>query len=127
MGFWVFMLIMVWLIPVTMISCGRYFLKRPPKEINTVYGYRTKMSMKNRETWEFAHKCCGKIWYMCGMVLAPLSTVIMLFAIGKNKDSIGIFGGSLCAVQLVFFVGATFLTEMMLKRNFDENGNGLEL
>ena len=59
MGFWIFMLIMDLLLPFTMIGFGRYFMKKAPKEINSVFGYRTSMSMKNKDTWEFAHKYCG--------------------------------------------------------------------
>lgn len=47
MGFWFFMLIMELLAPITMIGFGRYFLKEAPKEINPIFGYRTRMSMKN--------------------------------------------------------------------------------
>ena len=61
MGFWIFMLIMDLLLPFTMIGFGRYFMKKAPKEINSVFGYRTSMSMKNKDTWEFAHKYCGDL------------------------------------------------------------------
>ena len=54
MGFWIFMLIMNLLIPFTMIGFGRHFMRKAPQKINGIYGYRTTMSMKNRETWEFA-------------------------------------------------------------------------
>ena len=77
MGFWIFMLIMDLLLPFTMIGFGRNFMKKAPKEINSVFGYRTSMSMKNKDTWEFAHKYCGKVWYVCGMVL--ISLLPMLF------------------------------------------------
>ena len=46
MGFWIFMLVMDLLIPVTMVFIGKRFQKKPPKEINGIYGYRTAMSMK---------------------------------------------------------------------------------
>ena len=61
MKFWIFMLIMDLLLPFTMIGFGRYFMKKAPKEINSVFGYRTSMSMKNKDTWEFAHKYCEEI------------------------------------------------------------------
>ena len=61
MGFWIFMLVMDLLIPVTMVFIGKRFQKKPPKEINGIYGYRTAMSMKNKETWKYAHRCCGKL------------------------------------------------------------------
>ena len=48
MGFWIFMLVMILLIPITMIGFGKLFLKQAPGEINAVFGYRTTMSMKIR-------------------------------------------------------------------------------
>ena len=30
--------------------------KFPPKKINPFYGYRTKVSMRNQETWDFAQR-----------------------------------------------------------------------
>ena len=89
MGFWIFMLIMDLLLPFTMIGFGRYFMKKAPKEINSVFGYRTSMSMKNKDTWEFAHKYCGKVWYVCGMVMLPITVIFMLLVIGKNEDCVG--------------------------------------
>ena len=49
-GFWVFMLIMVLLIPIIMITFGKLFSKKAPKDINYTFGYRTKRSMMNMET-----------------------------------------------------------------------------
>lgn len=51
----VFLLVMNSLIPVTMIIFGILWKSHPPKSINWAYGYRTSMSMKNNETWKFAH------------------------------------------------------------------------
>ena len=68
-GFWVFMLIMVLLIPITMIVFGRLFSNKAPKDINYTFGYRTKRSMMNMETWKFAHEYIGKLWLICGLTL----------------------------------------------------------
>ncbi|MBE6023390.1 MAG: SdpI family protein [Cellulosilyticum sp.] len=62
MSFWIFMLLMTLLIPISMIGFGYYFSKKAPKEINNVLGYRTSRSMKNKETWQFAHNYFGKLW-----------------------------------------------------------------
>jgi len=47
MGFWIFMCVTVLLIPFLMISFGGLFSRSAPKEINSAFGYRTSMSMKN--------------------------------------------------------------------------------
>ena len=127
MGFWIFMLIMDLLIPCTMIGFGAGFLKSGgPKEINGVFGYRTTMSMKNRETWEFAHNYCGKLWRFSGLVMLPVSIASMFFVLGKESDVIGKFGGAVLAVQLAFLLLSIIPTEKALRKNFDKNGNRSE-
>ena len=53
-------------IALIMLISGKIFSNRAPKNINTFIGYRTTMSMKNRDTWEFAHKISGKLLWKCG-------------------------------------------------------------
>ena len=116
------MLLMDLLIPLTMIGFGKLFLTKTPKNINAVFGYRTTMSMKNRDTWEFAHMYCGKIWFICGLVLLPLSIIPLVFVLDGSIDTIGIVGGVVSAIQLVPLVGSIFPTEAALKKTFDPNG-----
>jgi len=125
MGFWIFMVVMDLLIPLTMIGFGCYFIKRAPKEINVIFGYRTTMSMKNRDTWEFAHRYCGRIWYYTGIIMLPLTVIPMLFVFGKNTDTIGWLGAVICFIQMIPLIGTIFPTEKALKKNFDRNGNRL--
>ena len=122
MGFWIFMLLMDLLIPLTMIGFGRLFLTKAPKKINYIYGYRTTMSMKNKNTWEFAHKFCGKLWFKWGLILLPVSVIPLIFVLHGSVDTIGIVGGIVCIVQLVPLVGSIFPTEAALKKTFDANG-----
>ena len=82
MGFWIFMLLMDLIIPLTMIGFGRYLMKNNPKEPNALFGYRTAMSLKNKDTWAFANTYCGKIWYVCGWILLPV-TVICFWSLDK--------------------------------------------
>ena len=89
---------------------------------NGIFGYRTSMSMKNKDTWEFAHKYCGKVWYVCGMVMLPITVIFMLLVIGKNEDCVGSIGGIICGVQLIPLIGSILPTEIALKKNFDKNG-----
>ena len=123
MGFWFFMLIMDLLIPFTMIGFGRCFLKKAPDNINSVFGYRTSMSMKNKDTWIFAHKYCGKMWYVCGLILLPISFIIMIAVIGKDKDIVGNVGGILCGIQMIPLIGSIIPTEIALRKVFDQYGN----
>ena len=122
MGFWIFMLLMNLMIPLTMIGFGRSFMKNTPKEINAVFGYRTSISMKNKDTWEFAHRYCGKLWYVCGLILLPITVIFLLLVIGKDTDYVGTVGGIICGAQLILLIGSIFSTEITLKKVFDKKG-----
>lgn len=122
LGFWIFMMIMCLLTPALMIGFGKYFVKGGPKEINGIFGYRTKRSMKNRETWTFAHQYSGKIWLRSGLTLLPISLVTMLFFFGKNVDAIGYAGLIIVVLQSIVMILVIPATEAALKRSFDDNG-----
>ena len=82
MGFFIFMFICNLLIPLLMIICGYFMRRKPPKEINGLIGYRTAMSRKNKDTWDFdllrkvmaqnrrgfnnTVRCCANSFYQCG-------------------------------------------------------------
>lgn len=123
MGLWIFMLIVNLILPITMILLGRYYSCKAPKNINWVYGYRTPMSTKNKETWEFAHKYFGNLLYKFGIILLPASIIAMLFVLGKSEHIIGIVGEIICGVQVVMMVIVVHPTERALKKNFDNDGN----
>lgn len=123
MGFWFYMLISALLIPLIMIIFGRYFSKKAPKDINYIFGYRTAMSMKNEETWEFAHKHFGKTWFTAGMILLPVTVAVMLALLGQDKDTVGYAGTVIMFVQTALLIILIIPTESALKKNFDKDGN----
>ena len=122
MATWYFMLILVLLMPLFMIGFGRMFMTNAPKDINTSFGYRTKRSMKNQDTWDFAHKHFGKAWFVCGIVLIPASLVLMFLVMGREADVIRTTGFIILGLQLFLMLGAILPTETALKNNFDEFG-----
>ena len=123
MWFWIFMLAMnVWL-PLTMIGFGRSFSKRAPGKINYLFGYRTTRSMKNEDTWTFAHQYFGKLWQAAGWIMLVVSPAAMLFLLGKGDGIVGNIGGLLCLLQVVVLIIPIFPTERALKRTFDEDGH----
>lgn len=122
MGFRIFMLIVVLLIPLIMLLFGWLFFRRTPKKINYVFGYRTKRSMRNKETWKFANQYFGKVWYLCGLLSAPLSVIAMAIVFEKGTETMSTVGFIITMIQTIPFVGAMISTEIALKKNFDENG-----
>ena len=123
MGFWVFMLAMNLIIPLSMIFLGKYFSKHAPGQINMLFGYRTARSMKNQDTWQFAHHYFGKLWFKMGLWLLVLTEAAMLPGLGKDADAVGKLGGLLCLVQIPVMLYTIFPTERALKKTFDKDGN----
>ena len=121
--FWLFVLAFDLLIPGVMIGFGKEFMKDPPKEIAPGYGYRTAMSSKNQETWDFAQKYMGEVWYKAGKTLLIPSVLPLLFVLGRDVGTVGKVGMIACGVQLVVMLGSIAVTERALKKNFDKDGN----
>lgn len=120
--FWIFMLAMDLLIPGVMIGFGKEFQKNPPTEINPGYGYRTTMSSKNQDTWDFAQRYMGKVWYQAGRVLLVPSAVPLLLVLGRDVGTVGVVGLAVSGVQLIVMLSSIGVTEHALKKNFDKNG-----
>ena len=91
MGFWIFMCITVLLIPFLMISFGGLFSRSAPKEINSAFGYRTSMSMKNEDTWKFADPVGNMGLIITFLQLIPLILPIFFTekALRKHFDRSG--------------------------------------
>lgn len=120
--FWIFMLVFILMIPLLMLGFGKSFMKNPPTEINPGYGYRTAMSSKNQETWDFAQRYMGRVWYQAGRVLLVPSAVPPLLVLGRDVGTVGVVGLAVCGVQLVVMLGSVLVTERALKKTFDKDG-----
>lgn len=120
--FWVFMLLMDLLIPLVMILFGRWFSKKPPSKISYTFGYRTTMSMKNQNTWNFAHHYIGRLWYWLGWIILPLTIIPLYLARGQNIQTVAMVGVIVCFAQLAPLIGSLIATEGALKKAFDQNG-----
>ena len=125
MGFWLFMLAMVLLIPGLMIFFGRRFMYNPPEDIGFLYGYRTWRSMRNQDTWRFAHQYFGRLWYRWGLWML-LSAIPMLFFVQNGEDVVGIAGTALVIIQLIPMMIPILLTERALRKHFDKDGNPID-
>ncbi|MCQ2466803.1 MAG: SdpI family protein [Clostridia bacterium] len=110
------------LVPLIMIVAGYMMYKKPPKDINNVFGYRTSMSKKNKDTWEFAHNYCGRLWFKLGIVLFILMVIVQMFFVHSSDSVIGNMTLIVVTVQLVVMLGSIMLVEKALKGTFDENG-----
>lgn len=110
------------LLPLIMILVGAVFVKRPPIRINSVYGYRTQMSMLNRDTWNFAHHHCGKVWLVAGSATLVLSAAVCAVVLLLKKD-FETPGFIIMGVQLAVMIASIIPTELALRKNFNKDGS----
>ena len=122
-GAWIAMTACALLVPAVMVLFGRVFLRRPPKSINSVYGYRTKRSMASPEAWKFAHETCGRLWLRWGMGTAVLSVLGMLSSLGWETEAMAWWGLGLILLQCVALFLSMIPVERELKKNFDLSGH----
>lgn len=119
---WWMMVICNTLISVLMIALGAWMRKGGTKRINPVLGYRTARSMKNEDTWKFAHVYCGRLWFWIGLALLLPSVAVMLPFYHSGEDTVGTVGLIVCGVQLAALILPVIPTELALKRTFNDDG-----
>lgn len=122
MWLWWFWLICDLFIPLVMIVVGRMTWKHCPKNINSLIGYRTTRSMKNMDTWKFAHEYCGKLWWKLGWLIMILTALMYIPLYQGNDNKIGIAGTVLITIQCTVLIISIYPTEKALKEHFNDDG-----
>lgn len=110
------------LLPVMMLIFGLVLSKHPPKKINSVYGYRTRRSMKNMDTWLFGNQTMGQYWIRYSILGYFLTMVFMIVIMNESDDQMAMHSLILTTILLVWMIIPIFMTEKKLKLTFDEEG-----
>jgi uncharacterized membrane protein len=107
----------MFIIPLTagpiLILAGTILMRYAPPEINPLFGYRTKLSMRSEEAWLFAQQFSGKQLILFGCLLT-VSSVTGLIA------EASVVVGTVVGVSLVvlFATLPLVITESKLKSRF---------
>lgn len=123
MQVWITVLVVAMLIPAITLLIGILAKHNIPRRVNWFWGYRTPLSMKNADTWQFANACMGKILVPCGAVFLVLVPVAMLFLLGKSEDTIATFGAMIPCAAMLPVLWTIPYTEKKLRQTFDKDGN----
>jgi uncharacterized membrane protein len=95
---------------------GSVLAKKPPKEINQLYGYRTKRSMSSQEKWDFAQMYSAKEMINHGKYLMLISLFGLFLQPGETF--------SIISAVVLILLSCIFLivnTEKELKLKFKDN------
>ena len=123
MGTWTIIIITYFLIPALMIPAGWMMWKHPPKNINAIYGYRTRMSSRNQNTWRFAQEYAGRLWVRWGAFMMPISVLLLAIFAPSGEDAAATVGAVLCLVQTFLMIFSIVFVERALNKVFDKQGN----
>ncbi len=123
MGFWFYILITTLILPVLILIFGIHFSKNgAPKNIEGHSGFRSRRATKSWDAWVFTHKLAGKIWTVMGIIMIPVTIVLMIFVIKLPIEFINVYGAYLFGLQGFIFVGSVIFVEMQIKKNFNDFG-----
>ena len=122
MGFWWFLFVCNLLIPIIMIFSGYWMWKHCPSEMNPILGYRTKRSMKNINTWKFAHDYAGQLWWKAGWILIILTIFVQLTLMNSNTNVIANLSMGVFFVQVLIMLLTIIPVENALKKKFNDDG-----
>ena len=125
MAAWLAMLGTNLLMPVMWIGMGLWLTKAPPKyrKGGNWTGYRSGMSQKNADTWEFANRYSGRIGLRAGLVGLPVAVLAMLPVLGRSENVVGIWGTVvMCVLVVALTVPILVGTERALRRTFTRDG-----
>lgn len=114
------------LIPAIMLFYGRKIMKKPPKNKNSFFAYRTDRATKNDETWGFAHRYIGRLWFRLGIATAVITVIVMIWAYTQGEQTMNLTAGIVCVAHLIPLILPIFPTERALKKCFDRYGNRID-
>lgn len=95
------------------VLAGFIMLKFPPKEINSLYGYRTSTSMKSPDRWKFAQTYSSKEMIKLGFILM-LTTIIGFITNFNSLTNMFIGLGLMILIVILLFIRV----ENAIKRKF---------
>ncbi len=114
--------VMTLLIPLLMLVTGLIFSRWTPKSINYLFGYRTRRSMINQETWNFANRTMGRIWITWSLLLLIPSILVLFFLKTRVEQNLETWIVVLTLVQLAVLILSIIPVERALKAKFDDKG-----
>lgn len=123
MAVWIVMFFTNLLVPVILMSFGSLFKNSTPVQINALFGYRTKMSTKNQETWEFANKLWGRLAWKSGIWTLIGTVAAMIAVFPASDDVITNVGMIVIFLQVAVIIAIIPIVEHELKKEFDKDGN----
>jgi len=110
------------LVPLALLLVGIAWKIKPPAREDSGLAYRTALSERSQETWDFAHRQISRLWTRLGVILGVLTAALVRFWV---KDTFPLLLWVL-AGQMIFVCSSAFFVDTLLKASFDEDGRPIQ-
>lgn len=109
-------------LPLFLIVVGLKWYLKPPAFKTGTLAYRSDITERSPDVWFFAHTHCGKLWVRYGVILAVISSLLMIFLDQRWQGFwLWVMGG-----QMLLLCVTIFLIDLLCKNLFDEEGRRIE-
>ncbi len=104
------------IVPVILAICGYWLYRYPPKEINSSVGYRTKTSMRDQRSWDYAQRLGGRMLIYAGLSCIVLSCAVMAVCYIFSYDPFYGMIVSMIVALISIAIGMAFSEKELKKR-----------
>ena len=80
-------MLVFYILPIVSLIAGIILLKTASVKTNSIYGFRTKTSTRNNQTWEYCNRLCAKVLIAVGAI----STILVIAFHNTTTLFLGIF------------------------------------
>jgi uncharacterized membrane protein len=99
------------------ITAAFIWMRFPPVNINSLYGYRTGTSMRNDMTWKEANTYASRLLLKIASITIFLGIILFLIPVERTAGAFASLGIVIC--DMIFLI---WKTEKHLSKIFDKTG-----
>lgn len=116
-------MITLFITPVVVLIMGFVMYSNPPKMITRhYYGYRTRMSIKSHETWDYSQRLSAIVSIYTGSIMLIITVIVFIVFLKKSSDYLTAYVITV-VIQLIFLFLSYIPVEVALRKRFDKKGN----
>lgn len=117
------LIIVIMIVPLTLIVSGAISYLRPPKNANSLYGFRTRLASRTAHTWIYANRKSAQLFIIFGAASLLANLILYFLLAGENTDSIvKLLAYVSIGLILLALLSNVLIVQFLLKKKFDERG-----
>ena len=102
-------------VPLLCTFFGVLFAYFPPRKINFFFGFRTKLSMKNKTLWNYAQSCCSTVFLLAAIIALGLTEIFFIVSVFIGLEAMIYIGTGIMVLQILAVVAPALYVGRKLK------------